>query len=362
MFYGNGQGQKIPSPHHRGGPPLPFTAYSMTTSSPRTAAATQKPNAPGDPTMPRANHIPSHRAPAILAYGQGDPPDPNQYKTALERIRWVMRQHPAPVVAWSGGKDSTLLLEMAIEVAVTERKLPVDTLWLDTEAEYQATVDLARATAARPEIRFHWVQAPVDVTESDVPGAPLPFRTWTLRPPFREKEPSASSAPDLRGHNYFNAQGDDTLTVFSQAASALLGRPVAILDAQRTEEGPVQHRAIRQHRRDTRDGIPWSWEEPGDNSRYAPIAEWTAAQVWRAIADRGCSYNAAYDRMAQLSVPIERARVGTLYRHVMTRAGLLRHMDPQAYRSLEAQLPRLAEIPVRDIYDPSADALNHQEG
>ena len=280
---------------------------------------------------------------------------------AKDRIRMVMRRHQNTVVAWSGGKDSTLLMELALEIAEETGRGPLPVLWLDTEAEYAATVSLARRTAERPEVLFHWLQEPVDVTESDVPGAPLPFRTWTLEPPFRERE-RRSDTPDLQGHNYFNQPGDDSLTVFSHAAAHLTGGPAAVLDAQRSEEGPVQLRSTSAFRENTDSGIPWSWREPGGNFRYAPIHEWTAGQVWSEIARRGVDYNAAYDRMAQLGVPAERARVGTLYRHVMTRAGLLHLMDSWAYGRLEAQLPGLREIPKTETYSPDAAELDHREG
>lgn len=280
---------------------------------------------------------------------------------AAGRIRWVMQHHERVVVAWSGGKDSTLLLELALDTARIEGRRTLDVLWLDNEAEYAATVDFADRTAAKPRVRFHRLQESIDVPQCDIPGAPLPFRTWTLQPPFRERE-QGKQAVSLNGHNYFNVPGDDSLTVFSHAASRILGGPVAILDALRTDEGAAQRRATSLPRPDNHRGLLWSWKEPGGNFRYAPMFEWDASQVWAMIASRGLDYNSAYDRMAQLGTPAERARVGTLYHHVMTRAGLLHLVDPWAYERLAAQLPRLRDMPRREHYDGRAAATDRREG
>ena len=56
-------------------------------------------------------------------------------------------------VVWSGGKDSTALLELAADVSGA---LPVHAVWLDSGAEYRATVEMARRLRKRLDVVLHW--------------------------------------------------------------------------------------------------------------------------------------------------------------------------------------------------------------
>ena len=74
------------------------------------------------------------------------------YDGAVERLNWVFDQFDHVVVAWSGGKDSTVLVELATRIAAQKGKLPLRVFWIDQEAEYETTVEMARKMrpSARP--------------------------------------------------------------------------------------------------------------------------------------------------------------------------------------------------------------------
>ena len=58
----------------------------------------------------------------------------NVYDQALERITFLFREFDEVVVSFSGGKDSTVTLEMALLVAEKEGKLPLTVMMLDQVA------------------------------------------------------------------------------------------------------------------------------------------------------------------------------------------------------------------------------------
>jgi len=63
------------------------------------------------------------------------------YEAALDRIRFIFDEFPNVIVGVSGGKDSTVVFQLALIVAREKNRLPLKTMFLDQEAEWQATID-----------------------------------------------------------------------------------------------------------------------------------------------------------------------------------------------------------------------------
>ena len=89
-------------------------------------------------------------------YGCGVLPE-SKIREAQARVGDVLSRHDRVAVAWSGGKDSTALLELAVELAAdVPGALPVHAVWLDSGAEYRATVEMARRLRKRRDVALHW--------------------------------------------------------------------------------------------------------------------------------------------------------------------------------------------------------------
>ena len=90
----------------------------------------------------------------------------NVFDEALERIRMLFDTHEDIIVCMSGGKDSTVLFELALMVAREKNRLPLKVFWLDQEAEWQATVDYMNYIMRLPEVDPYWYQISFDFTNS----------------------------------------------------------------------------------------------------------------------------------------------------------------------------------------------------
>ena len=87
----------------------------------------------------------------------------NVYEAAKDRLRWIYDEFPNVVVSYSGGKDSDVVLNLAIEIATEKGRLPQKVAFLDQEAEYQATVDHVRSVMYREDVTPYWFQMPIKI-------------------------------------------------------------------------------------------------------------------------------------------------------------------------------------------------------
>ena len=92
--------------------------------------------------------------------------DRTVFEAALDRIRKIYDTFDEVIVAMSGGKDSTIVYQLAKIVAREKGKLPVKVFWLDQECEWQATVDYMDKVMHDKDVKPYWYQIPLDFTNS----------------------------------------------------------------------------------------------------------------------------------------------------------------------------------------------------
>lgn len=172
-----------------------------------------------------------------------------------------------PYVAVSGGKDSTVLLHLARQVAPT-----IPAIWSDDELEYEETV------------AFLLPQAPLVLRGHATHGGW--FTAWTDEPFWRAPSPESIEIPGL-----------------SAPWSVTAGYDLVFLGLRRAESARRQLALAANGRRFR--GADGQW-------RCSPLADWSADDIWAYIASRDLAYNAVYDRLAQIGVTREEQRVGPL--------------------------------------------------
>ena len=83
------------------------------------------------------------------------------YEAAKERFRMIFREFDRVCVSFSNGKDSGLMLNMAIDAAREAGKLPVHAMYIDMEAQYSHAIDFTRRMFSRPEVTGWWICLPI---------------------------------------------------------------------------------------------------------------------------------------------------------------------------------------------------------
>ena len=85
----------------------------------------------------------------------------NVHDAALGRIRWLFDEFPNVIIGVSGGKDSTVVYNLALQVAREKNRLPLKCLFVDQEAEWESTIDTIRLIMENPEVEPLWFQMPI---------------------------------------------------------------------------------------------------------------------------------------------------------------------------------------------------------
>jgi predicted phosphoadenosine phosphosulfate sulfurtransferase len=255
------------------------------------------------------------------------------YEAALDRIRWVFDEFERVVVSVSGGKDSTVLFHLALQVAREKNRLPLPVLWLDQEAEYDATVDIVESWMTHPDVKPLWLQIPFRLSNATSTSehwlncwAPEARDVW-----MRPQHPLAITE---------NRYGTDRFhDLFSAICRAELGSPVACLVGMRADESPQRLIALTHQ-----PAYKWATWGSGDKRKgyysLSPLYDWTTPDIWHAIAVNDWPYNRVYDALWRLGVPVRAIRVSSLTHELSIHAlRTIEAVEPDTYARLIRRLP-----------------------
>lgn len=251
--------------------------------------------------------------------------------TAVRRIRLAFDLGRRMSVSVSGGKDSHVLADLVLEEAARRRQ-DIDLLFLDQEAEYAGSIAVVEHLMTRPYVRPHWYQVPLRLTNSTSSTAPF-LDAWNpdkegdwVHPRHPLAITEAKGAPD-RFYIFLNwyerqAGKGQRLSFIGLRAEESLHRYISVIRFPGHED--------------------WRWTSRGTGGaiKAYPLYDWTAADIWRYIHERGLPYNRVYDDLWRLGLPAKELRVSNLI-HEMSYHSLttLQEIEPQTYERLCRRLP-----------------------
>ncbi len=223
----------------------------------------------------------------------------NVYEAAVERFNFIFDEFDDIIVGHSGGKDSTVVFNMAMQVATERGRLPLKVLWLDQEAEWQSTEDLLKSVFERDDVEPYWLQVPFKVTVATNYKEDF-FYCWDPDKPDIWMRPKSdiSVKENIYGFDQYIARTFDKFLKYE-----FKGRKAALLGGVRVEESPG--RSLGLTTAACYKGRTWGKvNTPGLHYSLYPLYDWSYTDIWKAINQFGWDYNKLYDAQYKLGIPV----------------------------------------------------------
>ena len=220
---------------------------------------------------------------------------------ARERVRYCFDNYDRVTVMFSGGKDSTVCLNLALEENARRGLGPLDVIHVDEEAIPPQTVEYCQRVSERPDVRFHWVCAPVVHRNACSEEEP----DWYCWDPDRRSVWCRDLPKKAIVHlpNFRKGMGVPHISRCMFPPS--YGNVVSIMGI-RTQESLSRLRAIVVKQGDH----AFMTQDPDAKWIYKayPIYDWKSEDVWLAPDQFGWDYNRSYDFMHLHGVPLHAQR------------------------------------------------------
>ena len=232
--------------------------------------------------------------------------DVNVFDKAIERINWLFDEFDTVATNISGGKDSTVVLELLIKVAKERNRLPVKVLFLDQEAEWQGTIDQVRYSMQRKEVEPYWFQIPF-VIQNGTSTLDWWLKCWDQE--AKEKWIHSYEDISFKENKYGSERFYELMDIIYEKE---WGENIAVLGGVRTNESPV--RKVGVCWQETYKGETWGAVRNKKKQIYSfyPIYDWTFHDVWKAINDNNWKYNSVYDAQYRYGLPFKDMRISNL--------------------------------------------------
>lgn len=241
----------------------------------------------------------------------------NVYDAAMKRMEVIFNDFDNVLVAFSCGKDSGVMLNLAYDYAKENNLLhKLAVYYEDYEAGYQSTHDYADRVFKYLDIdRKYWLCLPISAACSVSMYEPrwIPWDKdkkdiWVRDIPKYKYVVTEDNCP-YEFHK--GTKGFDARIQFSTWFGSEYGK-TAVLIGIRAQES-LTRRAIftSQHRRFMHKGLNYSKIVDSNTINFYPIYDWLTEDIWVGNAKFGWDYNKIYDLYYQAGLTIDQMRVAS---------------------------------------------------
>lgn len=251
------------------------------------------------------------------------------FAEGVDRLKSLYAEGHRIVISFSAGKDSGVILELAIIAATETGRLPVEVVMRDEEIMYPGTYEYAERVASRSDvISFNWLIAGQPIVNVFNRADPfwwvfddrLSSDQWVRTPPLTairipEKNINGMTIPS----RFPPAEGKMLIAVTGIRAQESITRRYSVFAAKGYLTKPNDY-GVRLAR---------------------PIYDWTDGDVWKAVRDGGWDYNSAYDTMYRLGVERSRLRIAppTLNADAVASLAMAQRAWPQWFERVARRCP-----------------------
>lgn len=243
--------------------------------------------------------------------------DKDVYTATLERIKYVFDEFDNVLIAFSGGKDSGVCLNMFYDYAKEHKKLGKLAMYLlDYEAQYQMTTDYVEETFKKySDIKRYWLCLPLEAQCCcNMNGG-----TWTVWDEKKQdiwvrKMPEYDYVININNCPFPFQKGQLDYIVqknFSKWYGKTYGKTAIIIGIRATESLHRYKAVANDDKKINYKGIKWCSVVDRNTVNVYPIYDWETQDVWVYNAKFIKSYNKLYDLYYQAGLGIEQMRVAS---------------------------------------------------
>ena len=241
--------------------------------------------------------------------------DINVYDAARERYRIIFSEFDRVCVSFSNGKDSGVLLNIAIDVARELGKLPVHALYIDMEAQYRHAIEFTHRMFSREEVTGWWVCLPIHLRNavSQIQPYWIPWDKSKRDAWVREYPENEHVVKDVDYFPFFRygMEFEEFVPAFADWFSQ--GKKTACLVGIRSDESLNRFRTIRNENKITYKDYMWTTKVFPDTEKEIyncyPLYDWQTRDIWICNGKMGYDYNKIYDIMNLAGVSIHKMRL-----------------------------------------------------
>lgn len=233
------------------------------------------------------------------------------YTLAKYRINRAFDLFDKIVVSFSGGKDSTVILQLTYEIAKERNKLPLEVIFFDEEALHPTTIDYVERVSKNPDFDFKWFCLDYKHVNACSKSSPY-WYTWNKEEEHRWCRPLPEKAiTHVDGWYRGLAQYDVPKIIYPKS----IGITIGLIIGLRAQESLRRRRVVsnREH-----DNFIGSYSDSQNKQHkhiqtIKPIYDWLHNDVWTAPHKFGWDYNRTYDLYDRLGVSLHDQRVAPPY-------------------------------------------------
>jgi len=227
----------------------------------------------------------------------------NVYDMSCERVAKLVDRFDRISVAFSGGKDSTVVLQVALDVARQKGKLPIDVAFFDEECISLQTVEYVERVRQMDGVNLRWLCLPVMHRNSCSERQPW----WSPWAPEDEKIwvralPEGAITADMLPRWERRSMPKCNEFIYPREWGT-----VCQLNGVRAQESMLRYHSVIGRTEDNYIHVD-NFADGNGIYKAKPIYDWKTEDVWTAPAKFGWDTNKTYELLSAVGVPMASQR------------------------------------------------------
>lgn len=237
----------------------------------------------------------------------------NVYQAFCSRIEYIFSEFEHVYISVSGGKDSSVTIQLANKVA-RQLNRKFDVMFVDYEAQYQATIDHIYELKTLSQIdNFYHIALPFKAN-----NASSVFQKFWY--PWNEKFKSIwvrdlpHDAITVKNNPFGDLYNDELFLrgmfkMFSEWYKIKNNtKKVANIQGLRADESMNRFRAVA-FGKNMYKGVNYSTDNFDGVYSFYPLYDWSTEDVWAAVSKFGLTYNQVYEILWKRGMSIHEQRI-----------------------------------------------------